>query len=1548
MARKNKKRREPFSWKKFWVNFTATVGVLFTLGVVVPIGVSYAAHGRVAREGVYDKKGNLINGGWTWANISARVQDGWKTMTGNFAQFGNHYNSGGYANMANEANQWKKQKKLSKDQIYGNSGDPTGTNLTTKGLKQTAKDLGIDPNAYKSWKGVLNAVSKKLNQKAKEVDKSGEEQKKMWGSVGREQANQKKVWENYTSGLLSARKDLSASAAKKVNDYLKKHGGEKGSDKWYKALDTALGKYAGGKAKKEYEKTKKTKEKEQKNVGEGEKETTVEDAKKMLENGESIDPQTFWGKVGKALMNAFWASSIGTWLEKNGAGATIFAGETSAEQLASDIQSNPLTLVYPVSSSYNTMSQVSDWLQPAMIAAGGALITLALVVATMRMGWGQAIDPVRSRLQWYQNVIDTIIAVVGVAAFPAFVTMVLQVNGDILLGFANFMSGLVPSGAKESVFDTAIKLGFDKTTINSISTGMLLGGSNFSGVIFEIIYLMAYVGLAVYIKYFYFVRAITFTILISIGPIFMAFWSFSFGKQRTWAWLRDFLGTVFIQSLHALVLLFMALFMDWNNGRITDQTAQQVANMLNWQKANPGKQFLNTITFGLANQGPQTSGGASVFEVLVVGFIVMILFKPLSKSLAELFGISTNMLDNIHQSTSRTLKAGAVAGGMALGAAALAPAGLALGTAKGTLGAGKDALKAAGKGAKSLSDYKANLKKGFRGNFANAYRKRRPITSTMARINGIVGPSVGRAIAFSAGAGAGDLTSAVAMSRFGGAIGARAARLTNKPLAALGLGKLRRLRGSFSTDPNAAAKYANSKVDAANAKTDGSLVDENKAIRDAENGHQAVDPNLANFQKQREDLQKKYDNNQMSKAQYDAANSALDNQERAYRNLTGDADAQQKIAIADAKKQASGSYSNASELSKVTKDALGSEFSKLGAKDGDADKVQQALALSGAATKGAVISRMDGDKISQAASSAQKAYAANNAGKWKENGFSSQKEWMNSSQYRQGEANAMNTARREAAAQSNGKVFSMPDQANNKEFGNSAVNKNVFKDEISGQMKAAGVSEATQQKVMNAIDGVGGQALVTETAVDGADSGLKTINYGLSNKLGKQQAFSINQSANNNGSSPVSAYDLAQVYKGDNNPATVIGQDGDAVFSPEAFNQYMKQNKNLQHYQSIQKGIADTYADYQNDQAHLNNVFDASAAESDVMNVGNWLGGFSGGSFGGGSNGFGFSPSGSIVTPNDYIASHRIADFNSSFGPSGMSPQEAIDELTSNADSLAEGSGIAAGDLQLVTTNTGSYIRAKLSDGDFGLVANYGAGDPALNGGESIIQNLDVTPDGTIGPRFDPNTRRVESPYSEVGGLKVERAYTNGGPDLTSMLGGYASPMQQSSVDMSDYHTMQQAKELQRAEYDNSNITLDKLGGNYSDYAYYSDGNNGVIVGKDLRDGLYKQISPEIKEGMLDTHATGQQYMIPLKDTGNGLVPDAFGEPMVYSKDPMSSQNKKEILDTLRSHMNNPSGREDFGSYLDSFLCQTTPNEHNYKASHPANQDIGGLNLSSD
>lgn len=1525
-------------FKRLIISLTVAVA-LCGIGIEVK-GLTVLADTSRVHLNITDKHGNLDWSHKTLNILKAGWDQGLDWVKGNFKQFGNHYSTGGYANNAQTAKSWLKQKgKLSKEQIHGNPSNGN-TNLETEGLYGYAKQLGIDPKAYRSNKSLLKAVSGILNKRASHEDKVGSREKDGYyvGNIGKQTAGEKKAWNTLTDGLLKARKDLTPSAEKKVNAYLKKHGGEKGTTKWYKALQTALDKYATGKAKKELNKSEKTSKKQYEDSANGPKKTSADDVKKMLEKGEMPEPTTLWGKIGKALMNAFWSSTIGSWLEQNGAGATIFAGETSATQLASDVESNPYTLIYPISSDYSTMRQVSDWLQPSMIALGGALITLALVVSSMKMGWGQPFDPVRSRLAWYQNIFDTMIAVVGVAAFPDFVNMILQLDGELLMGFANFMSGIAPDGNGTSVFDTAIKLGFDKSTINAISSGMLLGGSDFSGVVFEIIYLVSYVGLAVYIKYFYFVRAITFTVLIGIGPVFVSLWSFNWGKSRTFAWLKDFLGTVFIQIIHALTITFMALFMQWNNGRLTDGAASSIAQAINWQKENPGKQFLNTITLGLANQhGNGTPSNVSVFGVLVVGFIIMILFCPLSKSLAELFGISTNMLDNINHSTSNVMKAGAA---LSL-PLALAPARAGLSTAKNIGGALKDGVKGASKGSKNFKDFRNKLGKNVRQGF----QKRKPVRSGIAKMNGIVGPSAGALIGMAAGAGAGDPQTMLALSASGGAIGERAARLVNKPLSTLGLGQLRRVGKTFTNKPN--LKDTDNKVKNANKKTNGSLADQNKAVRDAENGRTAIDQNLANIEAKKQDVEQEFKEGRIPVGMMNDKLADLNKQEQHLKGLQSDQDFQDRLAVADARKQAQGSYSNATDLAKATQEALGDEADKVSVgKNGQANDIQQSLAVAGASTNGAVMSRYDGNAIEKASQQAKAKYAELNAGKFAENGFTDKQSWMDSSRYRQGEAKAMELARKDAVINSDNKVFSMPDQTDNSAFGSSMVNRDTYKNELSRRMSQAGVSKEAQTRVLNAIDGVSGQALVTETPITGSDTPLQTLNYGLNNKLAGQRAFTLNNIENPDPTAgQVSAYDLAQVYQGDNSIDAMNGNGNGTAFTADGFQSYLKNANHANRMQNIQSNLADAYADYQNTLSVTNQAFDQASANAVGFGIPNRLLGM--GNLGRGDSFSGGIPGG--VNPYDYVASQRIADFNSSFGPSGMNPGDAIQELRENASSASgrEGSGIAPGDLRLVTGNTGSHIEAKLADGDYHLIGNYGGGDPSLSGDQQIIQNLDVGADGTIGPRYDPNTHRVETPYSLLGDVRVPRAYSNGGPNLDDMLGGYSSSGSLAKSDVTDFNTMPPSYQLARAEANGHPVTLDKLNNDYSDYRYYSDGSQAVIVGKDKDSGQFEQVTAPFQDTMLDTHMSGQQYCIPLTDTGNGLIPDSTQEPDVFSKNNVISQQaRKEILDSLRLHMDNSESRLEFNNYLNDHLAPTEINPHNFIGNHSANQDFTLLDLS--
>ena len=173
---KAKRKKEPFSWKKFWVRFVITLSTVAVLGVVVPIGISYAAHDRVARNGIYDKHGNLKNGGWTFENITARIKDGYDTAVGWLSQQGNHSTGNGFGANADIARGWQKQKgKLSKEQLHGGWSGPlgkdSGADISQMGLYKYAGKIGIDPKAYKSDRALLNAVTNRVTRKSNNFDK---------------------------------------------------------------------------------------------------------------------------------------------------------------------------------------------------------------------------------------------------------------------------------------------------------------------------------------------------------------------------------------------------------------------------------------------------------------------------------------------------------------------------------------------------------------------------------------------------------------------------------------------------------------------------------------------------------------------------------------------------------------------------------------------------------------------------------------------------------------------------------------------------------------------------------------------------------------------------------------------------------------------------------------------------------------------------------------------------------------------------------------------------------------------------------------------------------------------------------------------------------------------------------------------------------------------------------------------------------------------------------------------------------------------------------
>ena len=62
------------------------------------------------------------------------------------------------------------------------------------------------------------------------------------------------------------------------------------------------------------------------------------------------------------------------------------------------------------------------------------------------------------------------------------------------------------------------------------------------------------VGLSLWANFFYLMRAVSLYILMLMGPIMVGMWLFPQKKQQTLYWMREFVGTVLIQGIHAITI----------------------------------------------------------------------------------------------------------------------------------------------------------------------------------------------------------------------------------------------------------------------------------------------------------------------------------------------------------------------------------------------------------------------------------------------------------------------------------------------------------------------------------------------------------------------------------------------------------------------------------------------------------------------------------------------------------------------------------------------------------------------------------------------------------------------------------------------------------------------------------------------------------------------------------------------------------------------------------------------------------------------------------
>lgn len=189
-------------------------------------------------------------------------------------------------------------------------------------------------------------------------------------------------------------------------------------------------------------------------------------------------------------------------------------------------------------------SDLTDALNPmfyTMATLSGFFIVAFIVLYGIRIA-GAPLNPQR-RNESIDLIKDLVLVGIVLVNLPTLYDLLFTINNGILNMF---------NGAYTSNLDNIAPEGETEET----STGVL-------GQIFIQLILL---GLMVWANFYYLMRKVTLIILMGMGPLMMAFWLHPQFKPITASWLKELIGSIFVQAIHAFVFWTVATISSTSSG----------------------------------------------------------------------------------------------------------------------------------------------------------------------------------------------------------------------------------------------------------------------------------------------------------------------------------------------------------------------------------------------------------------------------------------------------------------------------------------------------------------------------------------------------------------------------------------------------------------------------------------------------------------------------------------------------------------------------------------------------------------------------------------------------------------------------------------------------------------------------------------------------------------------------------------------------------------------------------------------------------------------
>ncbi|EJV74237.1 hypothetical protein [Bacillus cereus] len=199
--------------------------------------------------------------------------------------------------------------------------------------------------------------------------------------------------------------------------------------------------------------------------------------------------------------------------------------------------------------SGDSLTKVLDTGMPVMFKFVAFCVLISVVVTAAKYS-ATAINP-NNRTALIEYAKDLMIISICLWHLDYFYTLIFDINSWVIVEFRDAINGVSGGNFDPDKGTKFLQPGFGGAglTITELS---LKGHEN--DYMFIIFGLFIEAGLIVWANFYYLMRAVSLYVLMLMGPLMVGMWLFPQKKQQTLYWIREFMGAVFIQAIHAITL----------------------------------------------------------------------------------------------------------------------------------------------------------------------------------------------------------------------------------------------------------------------------------------------------------------------------------------------------------------------------------------------------------------------------------------------------------------------------------------------------------------------------------------------------------------------------------------------------------------------------------------------------------------------------------------------------------------------------------------------------------------------------------------------------------------------------------------------------------------------------------------------------------------------------------------------------------------------------------------------------------------------------------